>query len=55
MEVSIVSTSLITISNDLDGYSQSSWIITSYLLTFTGGHDGTRDFERQRLMDEKDS
>ncbi|GAP85769.1 putative major facilitator superfamily transporter [Rosellinia necatrix] len=35
-EASIVSTSLVTISKDLAGYGQSSWIVTSYLLTYTG-------------------
>ncbi|KAF2158515.1 hypothetical protein M409DRAFT_71606 [Zasmidium cellare ATCC 36951] len=37
LEVSVISTSLISISNDLDGFEQSSWIITAYLLTYTGG------------------
>ncbi|GFF73970.1 efflux pump antibiotic resistance protein [Aspergillus udagawae] len=36
LEQSIVSTSLVTITNDLGGSGQSSWVITSYLLTFTG-------------------
>ncbi|PQE07474.1 major facilitator superfamily transporter protein [Rutstroemia sp. NJR-2017a BBW] len=36
MEVSIVSTSLITISDDLGDYSQSNWVVTAYLLTYTG-------------------
>ncbi|KAF3013530.1 hypothetical protein E8E14_009194 [Neopestalotiopsis sp. 37M] len=35
-EASIVSTSLVTISKDLNGYDQSSWVITAYLLTYTG-------------------
>ncbi|KAI0379255.1 major facilitator superfamily domain-containing protein [Hypomontagnella monticulosa] len=35
-EASIISTSLVTISKDLDGYDQSSWVITAYLLTYTG-------------------
>ncbi|OJJ38042.1 hypothetical protein ASPWEDRAFT_734149 [Aspergillus wentii DTO 134E9] len=36
LEVSIVSTSLVTITNDLQGFDHSSWVITSYLLTYTG-------------------
>ncbi|BCS18428.1 uncharacterized protein APUU_11256S [Aspergillus puulaauensis] len=36
LEVSIVSTSLVTISDDLHGFDQSSWVITSYLLTYCG-------------------
>ncbi|KAI2620776.1 major facilitator superfamily domain-containing protein [Hypomontagnella submonticulosa] len=35
-EASIISTSLVTISKDLDAYDQSSWVITAYLLTYTG-------------------
>ncbi|KAK3934698.1 hypothetical protein QBC46DRAFT_426119 [Diplogelasinospora grovesii] len=35
-EISIVSTSLVTISNDLQGFDQSSWMITAYLCAFTG-------------------
>lgn len=31
-----MSTSLVTITNDLHDSGQSSWIITSYLLTYTG-------------------
>ncbi|KAL4937317.1 hypothetical protein BDV06DRAFT_232667 [Aspergillus oleicola] len=36
LEVSIVSTSLVSITNDLHGFDQSTWVITSYLLTYTG-------------------
>jgi MFS family permease len=36
LEVSIVSTSLVAITNSLQGFSQSSWIVTAYLLTYTG-------------------
>lgn len=35
-EISIVSTSLVTIAEDLKGFEQSSWIITAYLAAFTG-------------------
>ncbi|CAD6570392.1 MAG: hypothetical protein ASARMPREDX12_003478 [Alectoria sarmentosa] len=36
LEVSIVATSLIAITDDLQGFSESSWIVTSYMLTYTG-------------------
>lgn len=36
LEISIVSTSLVAITNDLRGFSQSSWVITAYLLTYFG-------------------
>ncbi|KUJ19543.1 MFS multidrug transporter-like protein [Mollisia scopiformis] len=36
MESSIVSTSLIAITNELQGFDKSSWILTAYLLTYTG-------------------
>ncbi|PYI14663.1 MFS general substrate transporter [Aspergillus violaceofuscus CBS 115571] len=35
-EITIISTSLVTISRHLDGSDQSTWIITSYLLAFAG-------------------
>ncbi|OTB01301.1 hypothetical protein M426DRAFT_14609 [Hypoxylon sp. CI-4A] len=35
-EVTIVSTALVSITNDLDNYNRSSWVITAYLLTYTG-------------------
>ncbi|RAK74468.1 uncharacterized protein BO72DRAFT_435203 [Aspergillus fijiensis CBS 313.89] len=35
-EITIISTSLVTISHHLDGFDQSTWIITSYLLAFAG-------------------
>ncbi|CAI6237031.1 unnamed protein product [Periconia digitata] len=34
-EISIVSTSLVSITNDLQHFSQSSWVVTAYLLTYT--------------------
>ena len=34
-EISIVSTSLVAITDDLKHYGQSSWVITAYLLTYT--------------------
>jgi MFS family permease len=36
LETTIVSTSLVSITNALDGFSLSSWIVTAYLLTYTG-------------------
>lgn len=36
LEVSIVATSLVAITDDLRGFSESSWIVTAYLLTYTG-------------------
>ncbi|PVH96850.1 drug resistance transporter [Periconia macrospinosa] len=34
-EISIVSTSLVAITDDLKGFGQSSWVVTAYLLTYT--------------------
>lgn len=36
LEVSIVSTSLVSITDDLQGFSRTSWIVSGYLLTYTG-------------------
>ena len=36
LEVTIVSTSLVDITNDLQGFDKTSWIVTGYLITFTG-------------------
>ncbi|KAF7899396.1 hypothetical protein EAE99_012317 [Botrytis elliptica] len=36
MEVSIIGTSLISITNDLRGFSQMGWVVTGYLITYTG-------------------
>lgn len=35
IEVSIVGTSLISITNDLRGFRQMSWVVTAYLITYT--------------------
>ncbi|KAI0805328.1 major facilitator superfamily domain-containing protein [Xylaria sp. FL0064] len=35
-EISIVSTSLLTISRDLSGFDKSNWLVTAYLSAFTG-------------------
>lgn len=36
LETTIVSTSLISITNALNGFGRGSWVVTSYLLTYTG-------------------
>ena len=36
LETTIVSTALVSITNELNGFSQRDWIVTSYLLTYTG-------------------
>lgn len=36
MEVSIVSTSLVTMTNEFHGFNESTWVITAYLATYTG-------------------
>ncbi|KAK8064596.1 hypothetical protein PG994_007234 [Apiospora phragmitis] len=36
IEVSIVGTSLVTIANSLHRFSETSWIVTGYLVTYTG-------------------
>ncbi|KAL2818528.1 MFS general substrate transporter [Aspergillus cavernicola] len=35
-EITIISTSLVTITDELMNHEQGSWLITAYLLTFTG-------------------
>ncbi|KAK3687883.1 major facilitator superfamily transporter [Podospora appendiculata] len=36
LETTIVSTSLVSIVNSLQGFDRSGWVVTSYLLTYTG-------------------
>ena len=36
LEVSIVATSLVAITDDLQNFGESSWIVTAYMLTYTG-------------------
>ena len=36
LETTIVSTSLVSITNSLSGFENRDWIVTSYLLTYTG-------------------
>ncbi|KAI1772029.1 major facilitator superfamily domain-containing protein [Hypoxylon cercidicola] len=37
LEITIVSTTLVSITNDLHDFGKSSWIVTAYLITYTGG------------------
>ncbi|KAI1260126.1 drug resistance transporter [Xylariaceae sp. FL1019] len=36
-EITIVSTALVSIADDLHGYSKESWVVTAYLITYTAG------------------
>ena len=36
VETTIVSTSLVSITNALGGFDERDWIVTAYLLTYTG-------------------
>lgn len=36
LEIPIVSTALVTITDDLSGFGKSSWIVAAYLITFIG-------------------
>lgn len=36
IEISIIGTSLVSITNDLQGFSQMGWVVTGYLITYTG-------------------
>ncbi|KAF7592530.1 hypothetical protein BBP40_012754 [Aspergillus hancockii] len=36
LEITIVSTSLIVITSDLNGFDRTSWIVTGFLITYTG-------------------
>ncbi|KAF2446031.1 major facilitator superfamily transporter [Karstenula rhodostoma CBS 690.94] len=36
LESTVIGTALVAITNDLQGFNISSWIVTSYLLTYTG-------------------
>jgi hypothetical protein len=38
IEVSIVGTSLISITDDLGGFRHMSWVVTGYLITYTSEH-----------------
>ena len=36
LELTIVSTSLVSITNAFAAFQKSSWVVTAYFLTFTG-------------------
>lgn len=36
LETTIVSTSLVSITNNLQGFDRTSWVVTGYLITYTG-------------------
>lgn len=36
LDITIVSTSLVSITNDLQAFEDSSWIVTSYLVSYSG-------------------
>lgn len=36
LETTIVSTALVSITDDLHGFDLRDWVVTSYLLTYTG-------------------
>ncbi|KAK8069348.1 hypothetical protein PG994_005964 [Apiospora phragmitis] len=36
LEISIVSTALVTIANDLHGFRETGWVVVAYLITYTG-------------------
>ncbi|KAI3322570.1 drug resistance transporter [Xylariaceae sp. AK1471] len=36
-EITIVSTALVSISNDLNDFGRTSWVVTAYLITYTAG------------------
>jgi MFS family permease len=36
LETTIVSTSLVSMVNELQGFSQAGWVVTAYFLTYTG-------------------
>jgi MFS family permease len=45
LDTSIVSTSLVTISNDLGDFVNAPWIILAYLLTYMGSNHAIRPRE----------
>lgn len=36
LEITIVGTSLVSIANDLQAFEKASWVVTGYLITYTG-------------------
>lgn len=50
LEITIVSTSLVSIANDLHDFGRTSWIVTAYLITYTGeGARAANDFTSNQL------
>ena len=49
LETTIVSTSLVSMANDLQGFGQAGWVVTAYFLTYTGqSHHTSSDMDKQR-------
>lgn len=51
LETTIVSTSLVSIVDDLHGFDRSGWLVTSYLLTYTGIDALLLDSNGEQLID----
>jgi hypothetical protein len=49
LEIPIVSTSLVGITDDLGGFSKSSWIVESYMLTYVGNFSLNSRYRSIRL------
>ncbi|KND87579.1 putative MFS-type transporter YusP [Tolypocladium ophioglossoides CBS 100239] len=49
LETTIVSTSLVSITNALNGFILRDWLVTAYLLTYTGAHPSLKDIFDPRL------
>ncbi|KAF5980111.1 major facilitator superfamily domain-containing protein [Fusarium bulbicola] len=49
LETTIVATALRTISDDLDGLTQSNWVVVAYLLTYNGKTD-TKDVNEGLIL-----
>ena len=50
IEIPIVTTSIVGITNDLQGFSQSSWIVSAYLLGYVG-RESRCDEKREESAD----
>lgn len=49
LETTIVSTSLVSMANDLQGFGQAGWVVTAYFLTYTGQrHPTCRGLRKHR-------
>ena len=51
LETTIVSTSLVSIVDALHGFDRSGWLVTSYLLTYTGTDVPRLGFQDKLLID----